>query len=797
MSNIKFNQEFSLEFTVDKVLNDANTNYLCVFAKNIKYNTFNKKLNNIKDINIEHYDGFKPAQLLIRGYFLSVFAGDRFQALGKFTTYQNKHEDYKEIIELTSIPILIKSKSIDNKIKKIPGLKKNSLEKIKDYLLRTLKNKDEIKFSDIIDAVNKDNRFLDTLKINDIEKESLINWCDDNKNLEPIAITLMAYGITPDVACKLYKIYGVNALYFLSKDPYEAYHYNCMRFSEIDKLVEDKIKNVNKSVNRLSALIISAINTAYQNGDMCISYSKLIKNVKDNNIKLNGLKENYIFNDEEINKQLESLIKNKRVVVKNIKTSNGNIDYYYSSSNFYVEDTLANKIAKMSKEKSPLFSFTEDIKKSIKNLSLSTCQKEAVVMGLTNKLSIITGGAGTGKTWTINAIIDELKTTAPKVLNRSVSFALLAPTGKAAARIREVSKEEAVTIHSKFQLIDGVVESYAVLKNNNKNIQNEDFIIIDEASMIDEKLFNYLMTHISDNTCIILSGDSNQLPSVEAGNVLNEMISYELCEHIELDKVYRQAITSDIINNSFLIKDAKPESINKINFKNGNDFVWIEEDNEEKIKDLLLAEYDKLLANKVKPEDIMLLSPIHGGITGTNELNQIIESKVNNSLLSTTFGERTLKVNDRIILTQNLTFKINKSKMRVCNGDLGYINAFEYNEKTGKTTTLIKFDAYDTLIPIKESNINFIELAYSITIHKSQGSEIKYVLMPIIDNYQTKSLLTNRLIYTGVTRAKTKFIGIGSSATFKEICLKKDYIKRQTNLGYFAKNLLCDKTIYK
>ena len=381
--------------------------------------------------------------------------------------------------------------------------------------------------------------------------------------------------------------------------------------------------------------------------------------------------------------------------------------------------------------------------------TLSEKQKDAVKLALSNRVSIITGGPGTGKSTILSAIIDSFKALYPKL-----DVVLMSPTGKAARRMAETSHEEASTIHSRLHIYEGVSE-YEPLPNG--------LVVIDETSMVDTLLLEKVVKATSSNSFLLFIGDKDQLPSVGAGSVLNDMITSGVIPTAQLTEIFRQKDGSSIIENAIKIN----EGDTSVKF-NENDFIFIEAGSE----DIALKEIEAIYESEVKTygvDNVALLTPLRRLQTGRNlkvvsdGLNTVLQNMVNPRttqkyciLYNTEY-----RVGDRVLQWKN--------KIESANGDIGEI--LDIGETDSDIGIKIRWDNGNETVETRNSMDN-ISLAYSISIHKSQGSQYDSVIIPMLSS-QKCSLFRRNLLYTGVTRAKKKVIIVGDKKAI-DSCIRTE-----------------------
>jgi len=386
------------------------------------------------------------------------------------------------------------------------------------------------------------------------------------------------------------------------------------------------------------------------------------------------------------------------------------------------------------------------------NITYNDDQKEAIVSSLNNNISIISGGPGTGKTTIINAIV-KLYIEHNKLNNIDLieQIALLAPTGRAAKKMSSSTGLPASTIHRYLKWNKDNNEF--MINENNKNFQR--LIIVDEVSMIDSALFNALLKGIHSYVKLILVGDSHQLPSVGPGLVLSDLINSDLFNYVPLNLIYRQSENSYIpyLAREIKNKDLCEEFINK---KDDYNFI-VTENNDIKltIKKIIEAGIKK----GYDENNLQILAPMYKGDNGIDNLNKMLCDIFNpdEGTPKINYGEVTYKIGDKVLQL------VNDADNNVFNGDIGFIrNITTHNNIQKKDTITIDFDG--NYVIYQKKDLKNIRHAYAITIHKSQGSEFDHVIMPISFNYG--SMLYNKILYTGVSRAKKSLLLIGNPNAF-------------------------------
>ncbi len=474
----------------------------------------------------------------------------------------------------------------------------------------------------------------------------------------------------------------------------------------------------------------------------------------------------------DIENGISRLVLNNKLYLQTINEK----EYVFRKSFYLAEENIADGIISHTLKKSLNKDFDKQIEKVSKknNLVLSNEQKEAISICLNNSISVITGGPGTGKTTIIKCIIDILE-------DMKKEYVLCAPTGRAAKRIKETTRKEAKTIHRLLEITkldDNDIDSY--FETIVAPI-DADVVIIDEASMIDCMMMNNLFKAIKVTTQIIMVGDADQLPSVGPGSVLKDIISSNVVNVVSLKEIYRQSAMSDIILNAHRVNRGEyPEFKNK-----DTDMFFIKTNSIENT----LSEISSLVSHRLKDfanidvfKDLQILTPMKKTSLGTIELNSLIQSLLNPKDISKSekeFNGRTYRVGDKvmqIINNYDKKFSINGTFFDgIYNGDIGYIKSIDNLNKK----LIIVFDE-EKEVEYEFEELEQIELAYAITIHKSQGSEFDYVVLPLYAGYP--KLFTRNLLYTAMTRAKKMLVVVGSQNVLNHMVDNIESKNRKTGL---------------
>ncbi len=578
---------------------------------------------------------------------------------------------------------------------------------------------------DTINIIENDPMKLLTIpKMGEKRTRSIINSWKRHKNIKNLMIFLSDCSVSTSLAHKIYKVYGEESTKKLRENPYgivdDIYG---VGFKTAD-LIAKKLGISTESYDRCRAGIFHILNQFSKDGHCYTSLEDLV----NKSAKLLGIPEHIVVMTFSHLRDIKELIcedKDKIIYLP---------PFYHSeigAARRIYEISLASK----SGNNIDFEKILEIIQKTC-DIKYDETQISAIKTALSSKFSVITGGPGVGKTTITKAIISIFELMGKEIV-------LAAPTGRAAKRMAETCEIPASTIH---RLLEG--DRKGKFGKNEENKLEGDVIIIDECSMIDVILMYNLLKAIPNEMTVILIGDSDQLPSVGAGNVLNDIINSKVVPVIKLSKIYRQAESSKIITNSHKINLGQ---IPDLSNKNSSDFFFINNENPEdivsKIKELCSKRLPKTY--KIDPAaDIQLLSPMKRGLLGTENLNAELQSVLNDNPLFIKRGTNKYKLGDKVMQIKN-----NYDK-NIFNGDIGFIKHIDLDENT------IEVDFDGNLVEYSYQELDELVLSYAITIHKSQGGEFPIVIIPV--HFQSIMMLQRNLIYTGVTRAKRILILIGS-----------------------------------
>lgn len=595
-----------------------------------------------------------------------------------------------------------------------------------------------------LDLIADNKNVLDGIpRINAEMRDSIFHQIVDHRDMEQTLVWLYGFDISPKMAMKIYAIYGNNTIDTIKENPYvlmdEVEGIGFRRADEIGLKVGFKYD----SPLRIQAVIYFLMNE-YMNkyGDTYLIKDQLVDYTQK---YLNN--ETFQIDIDLVYQRLDTLIESGRILQKDDLIS---LRYLYQSEEYIAEKSLEHD-EEIELHNTNINAYIDDFE-SINDITYTKAQKQAIKQALSNQLVIITGGPGTGKTTVIKGIVDIYGLLHGQRKKRDI-IALAAPTGKAAKRLSAATDLEATTIHK--------LLGYDFTGEYNRGEDNplpQDLIIIDEVSMMDCLLAKRLFSAIRKNAQIVLVGDANQLPSVGPGDVLHDLIQSNLFNVVELDIIHRQAADSNIIS---LAYDILNQKINRSVFDHlpDRDFLRV---NERFVADKVQSEIKQLLHQGYSlQDDIQVLIPVYKGINGIDRINDLIQKNFNsnNRKFNLTYKDKTFFYNDKVMQL------VNQPEDNVMNGDQGIVTGITEDDEllVNYSGNVVKYNLKD---------LDKLTLAYAVSIHKSQGSEFRCVILPMVRSYTI--MLKRKLLYTAVTRAKEKLIIIGDFEAYKRGVLGVD-----------------------
>lgn len=598
---------------------------------------------------------------------------------------------------------------------------------------------------------------------------------EEKRELRQAMIFLQKYGISINLAVKIYHKYGTEIYSILQENPYRlADDIQGVGFKIADEIAS-RVGIRTDSDFRIRSGIQYALQQASGEGHTYLPKEELTKRTA----RLLEIEPEYI------EKHYMDLAMERKII---LKETNG-IVKIFASSYYLMEANTSAMLAELDIRYDVPVREMEDRIRRIEDSSgmeLDELQKQAVQEAVQNGLFVLTGGPGTGKTTTINTIIRYFEL-------EGMDIYLAAPTGRAAKRMSETSGYEAKTIHRMLEL-NGGVEETAGFERNESNPLEADVVIVDEMSMVDISLMHSLLKAIVPGTRLILVGDANQLPSVGPGSVLRDIIESGKYQVVRLNKIFRQASQSDIVVNAHKINEGKEVILDN----KSRDFFFLKRYDADVIISVVIQLIKQKLPKYVdaKPFDIQVLTPMRKGLLGVERLNGILQQYLNpksEDKKEREHGSHIFREGDKVMQTKNnyqleweirskYGFAIDKG-LGVFNGDMGIIKEInEYAE-----TMTVEFDE-GRMVDYSLKNLDELELAYAITIHKSQGSEYPAVVIPLLNGPQM--LMNRNLLYTAVTRAKKCVTLVGDENTFVSMIQNTRQQKRYTGLGEEIRKLV-------
>ncbi|MFN2109940.1 MAG: ATP-dependent RecD-like DNA helicase [Anaerolineae bacterium] len=615
-----------------------------------------------------------------------------------------------------------------------------------------------------LDVIETDvNRLREVPGIGDKRTALIARAWEEQKHIKEIMIFLQGHGVSTGLAVKIYKQYTDEAIAIVRNDPYRlAKDIYGIGFKTADKIAQQMGFAVD-APERIQAGLRYALGTFSDDGHCFATRDQLLATA----VELLTVPR------EACETQLDALIRLEEVIAEDrelqianyesrITHHESSIEYPVSSNEsaiylppfFYAENGVANKLRQLQESARDRLAVFRDVEWDKAFIWLDECaasgpavpihlaaqQQSAVRMALTEKVSILTGGPGTGKTTITRSIIQLLQA-------KRCSVLLCAPTGRAAKRLSEATGLEAKTIH---RLLEVKAAQGFQFARDQDNPLDADMIIVDETSMVDILLMNHLLKAVEAGSHLLLVGDVDQLPSVGAGNVLRDLIASDVIPVTRLDTIFRQAEDSFIIVNAHRINRGEMPVCNGP----ARDFFLFRQGDAESAADMILDIVARRIPAKFgydADRDIQVLSPMHRGAAGVSALNQRLQERLNPPdarKAESTHGSRVFRVGDHVMQIRN------DYDRQVFNGDMGRVAALDLEEHT----LTVNFDG--ALVGYEFTQLDELVHAYAVSIHKSQGSEFPVVVIPILTQHYM--MLQRNLLYTGVTRAQSLVVLVGN-----------------------------------
>ena len=680
------------------------------------------------------------------GVFSDIAEGENIEATGEYTDHQTYGRQFKVSSFEEKAPqdeVAIERYLGSGAIKGIGiALAARIVRRFKEDTFRIIEEEPE--------------RLAEIKGISQRKAMEIADQVNAKKDLRQAMIFLQQYGITMNLAVKIYKKYGSDIYSIISENPYRmADDIEGVGFKTADEIAA-RVGIKTDSDFRIRSGILYTLQQAAMDGHTYLPMNELTQRA----VELLEVDPEYI----------EKHYMNLAIERKIIMQQKEDVTQIYSQVYYKMEANIAVMLKQLDvRYDVPDIEIEAQIRKIEKQteMELDEHQVEAVKEAVRNGLLVITGGPGTGKTTTINSIIRYFEM-------EGLDIFLAAPTGRAAKRMSETTGFEARTIHRMLELNGGVDDGSAVgFERNERNPLETDVIIVDEMSMVDVYLMNSLLKAVVAGTRLILVGDVNQLPSVGAGSVLKDIIDSECFHTVKLTKIFRQASTSDIIVNAHKINRGEEVILDNKSM----DFFFLKRYDADKIINVTLQLIKQKLPKFVDASeyDIQVLTPMRKGLLGVERLNTVLQMYLNpadkkkreKEYRGVIFreGDKVMQIKNNYQLEWDIRTKYGLSIDKgtgIFNGDTGIIEQInEFAE-----TMLISFDE-GKMVEYPFKLLDELELAYAVTIHKSQGSEYPAVVIPLLSG--PRMLLNRNLLYTAVTRAKKCVTIVGNDETFNQM----------------------------
>lgn len=704
--------------------------------------------------------------LTVVGYLPFVNVDETVKVEGEFTYHNSYGEQFK--VENISIVVPSTKKGIERYLSSgmIPYIGPKTAKKIVE------------RFGvDTLDIIQMNpQKLLEIEGIGDKKLEKITEAFQEQGEIRNILIFLQQYGITANYSMKIYNRYGNDTVGIIKENPYRlSEDIYGIGFKTADKIAQNMGIEIN-SPYRIKGGINYILNRSMGEGHIYLPKEELLRRSEE---LLNIDKE--LVEENLMNLAFDRVVYMIRYEDKEI---------VYNTRLYQAESYVSKKIVQLSLGE--VSDFDLDVKKEIEdlekedNIRFGEKQKVAIEESTKNGFLVITGGPGTGKTTTINTIINIFE-------NEGREVTLAAPTGRAAKRMTETTGKEAKTIHRLLEYSYMEEESMAFGIDEDNPLET-DLLIIDEASMIDILLMNSLLKAVSSGTKVILVGDVDQLPSVGAGNVLKDIIDSKAVEVVVLDEIFRQAEESMIVVNAHRINNGQGPFLNL----EGKDFFFLKEKDPIKIRDTIKELCKERLPSFYGVDslrDIQVLTPMRKGDVGVIQLNKSLQKTLNRPNVlkkEKSYADEVFRVGDKVMQIKNnysVEWEIRNSGVLIdkgegiFNGDIGVILDVDHESSSMR----ILFDD-EKEVDYEFNQLDELNLAYATTVHKSQGSEFPVVVMPLY--WGPPMLLTRNLLYTAITRAKSLVVLVGDERYMYSMIRNNKIAERYSTLDHRINEIL-------
>ncbi|WP_155974295.1 SF1B family DNA helicase RecD2 [Streptococcus ruminantium] len=703
----------------------------------------------IEETNTE-YDDY---EIIVTGTIADIIEGEDYRFYGNLIT----HPKYGQQLQITRYE---RSKPTASGL-----VKYFSSEHFKGIGRKTAEKIVQLYGEDTIDKILAEPEKLTQITgLSSKNKQAFIEKLRLNYGTEMILAKLAGYGIPNKLAFQIQDQYKEKTLKIIEENPYQLVEdVQGLGFTIADKIAEN-LGIASDSPQRFRAgMLFSLIHRSMETGDTYVEARDLLEAT----LELLEKSRHIELDPAAVAKELTGLIVDEKVQQEGTKIFDNSL--YFAEHG--IHKNLTRLMGKNGFKPFPRKEVEAAIAEleTMSDLTYDTIQKEAIVQAITNPIFILTGGPGTGKTTVINGIIAVYAILHKIDLTRSreeCPVLLAAPTGRAARRMNELTGLPAATIHRHLGLVEGQEDSYR------DDYLEADFVIIDEFSMVDTWLANQLFQNISSQTQVLIVGDAEQLPSVSPGQVLADLLKIDKLPSITLERIYRQSDDSTIVTLASQIRQGNlPDDFRE----KKADRSYFEAQNEQ-IPAMIERIVGAAIKSGIPANEVQILAPMYRGAAGIDQLNTMTQTLLNpleEGELEFTHNELVFRCGDRII------HLVNDAEANVFNGDLGYITDLlpaKYTDSKQDEIT-IDFDGSEVTYPRNEWYK--ITLAYAMSIHKSQGSEFQVVILPITRS--SHRMLQRNLIYTAITRSRSKLILLGEIAAF-DYAVKNTGTSRKTYL---------------
>lgn len=693
----------------------------------------------------------KGSLITVVGTLYSVVPGEVLRLKGSWVRHPRYGDQFKIETYETLLPATVKG------IERYLG--SGMIRGIGPVMAKRLVNRFGEVTLDIIDADIE--KLLDVPGIGPKRIDMIKTAWDEQREIRNVMVFLEGNGVSPAYAAKIYRYYGNDAVRIVSENPYRlAVDIFGIGFLTADKIAE-KIGIEKNAPLRIETGILYVLGQLADEGHLFYPYPDLIE-------KASGILE---IDEAYIPDSLKDLEMQKKVVIERSHADSPLTGQFaqgivYLASLYVSEKGIADLVGSLvsAHKQISLINCDDELQRIERDqkISFSERQRQAIRASVDNKVLVVTGGPGTGKTTIINGMIRIAHSAGQKVL-------LAAPTGRAAKRMAETTGSEAKTIHRLLEYNPRDLTEGSGFKRNESNPLDASLIIIDEASMIDVPLMYHLLKAVPSAATFVLVGDIDQLPSVGPGNVLKDIISSGCIPTVRLGEIFRQSKQSMIVVNAHRINNGQMPILDR-GEQQDHDFFFIEKNDPEEALQYILNLTTSIIPSEFgynPVNDIQILSPMHRGIVGVSNLNTRLQEILNKSGDTFLRAGRLYKVGDKVLQTRN------NYEKDVYNGDIGKITQIDKEIQEVKVNfdgrlVTYEFQELDELIP-----------AYAISVHKSQGSEYPVIVVPILTQHYL--LLQRNLLYTAITRGKNLVFLVGTKKALS-IAIRNDKPRKRYSL---------------